>query len=222
VTKNPIVIIGAGGHSKVLADTLLASGHEILGCVSKEAGSAGETIFFSLKLLGGDTDVLNRRPDQIVLVNGIGGIDVSVKRKEVFEFFKKKGYRFLSVIHPSAMIGREVHLEEGVQILAGVVVQTGCRIGKNTIINTKASVDHDCQIEDHVHIAPGATLCGHVWIRTSSHIGTGATIIQKINIGKKAMIAAGSVVVENVPEGARIRGVPAREYVLEGSASNSS
>src|SRR5580693_2753059 len=113
-------------------------------------------------------------------VNGVGSIDSTVLRRKVYEKFREKQFLFEAVLHPSAIIAPEVHTAEGVQIMAGVVVQPGSRLEENVIVNTGARVDHDCLIDAHAHIAPGVTLSGHVHIGRGAHIGTGATVIQGI------------------------------------------
>jgi len=95
--------------------------------------------------------------------------------------------------------------------MAGSVIQPGSVIKKNTIINTKVSVDHDCIIGAHVHLAPGVTISGGVCVEDAVHIGTGALVIQGIHIGKKCLIGAGSLVLNNIKEGSTVFGLPARE-----------
>ena len=98
--------------------------------------------------------------------------------------------------------------------MAGSVIQPGSVIGRNVIINTRTSIDHDCEISDHVHVAPGVTLSGKVKIAAGAHIGTGATVIQGINIGANSMIGAGAVVVSDVAGDSKVIGVPAREVLV--------
>ena len=100
---------------------------------------------------------------------------------------------------------------EGVQLMAGAVIQPNVSIGENTLINTSASIDHDCQIGAHVHIAPGTVLSGNVCVQDETHIGTSATVIQNIKIGTKCTIGAGSVVVKNISDRTLAIGTPARE-----------
>jgi len=94
--------------------------------------------------------------------------------------------------------------------MAGAVVQAGCRIGENVIVNTRASIDHDCDIEAHAHVAPGAVLSGCVHVGERAHIGAGATVIQGLTIGAGAIVGAGAVVVDGIPDGVTVVGVPAR------------
>lgn len=205
----PMIIIGAGGHAKVLIDALLLQGKDIIGIVDKEAEKAG-TNLLGVPVLGDDTVVLNYAADKVVLVNAIGSIRDTALREKVYDNFKKLGYSFSGVIHPSAIVARNITFGEGVQVMAGTVIQTGSSIGANSIINTRASIDHDCVIGEHVHIAPGAVLSGSVKIGKGVHIGTGSSIIQSIQIGAGSTIGAGAVVVGNMPEGIAAFGVPAK------------
>ncbi|HIJ94495.1 MAG TPA: acetyltransferase [Desulfuromonadales bacterium] len=207
----PVIILGAGGHAKVLIDALLSASATIAGIVDPNLALAGTDIL-GVPLLGGDNVVYEYPPSEIRLVNGLGSVGLSVNRQQLFEKFKVTGYKFATVIHPSAVIASGVVLGEGAQVMAGVVIQPGSHIGNNCIINTRASADHDCIIGDHVHIAPGVTMSGGVTVGTCSHIGTGATVIQGLSIGNGCLVAAGAVVTKNIIDGAMVRGVPAREF----------
>lgn len=205
----PVIILGAGGHAKALIDILLMNNTKIIGItVSKE--SMRDSNLYDIPIIGYDEKILDFSSDSILLINGIGTTRSELRRKIVFEHFMGLGYQFGSVIHPSSIISKMAKLSKGVQVMAGSVIQIGSSIGSNTIINTKASVDHDCKIGNHVHIAPGVTLSGGVVIGENSHIGTGATVIQNIKIGENATIAAGSVVIRNIPNNKTVKGVPAK------------
>lgn len=205
----PVIILGGGGHAKVLIDALLASSAVIAGVVDPNPKLAGAKIL-GVRVLGGDDIVNGFPPSEVQLANGLGSIGLPAKRQQIFERFKEMGYKFTTVIHPSAVIASDVVLGEGTQVMAGAVIQPGSRIGINSIINTRASVDHDCLIGDHTHIAPGVTLSGGVKVGTGSHIGTGATVIQGIVVGGQCLVAAGAVVVSNVAENTTVKGMPAR------------
>lgn len=205
----PIIVLGAGGHAKVLIEALLQSGAVIAGVVDPDPSLSGTSVL-GVPLLGGD-DVVNEFPTaDIQLVNGLGSVGHPIRRQHLFEKFKGMGYTFASVTHPASVIASDVVLGEGAQIMAGAVIQPGSRIGVNSIINTCASADHDCMIGDHVHIAPGVTLSGGVTVGQASHVGTGATVIQGIVIGCQCLVAAGAVVVSNVAEKSTVKGIPAR------------
>lgn len=204
-----IIVIGGGGHARVLVDALYCQGVTVLGFTDAEPEKARQAIL-EVRCLGGDDAVLQFKPNEVQLINGLGSVRETSRRQRLFDSFKKMGYTFFSVIHPSAVVAKDVKLGEGAQIMAGAVIQTGSYIGMNTIVNTKASVDHDCVLGEHVHLAPGVTLSGEVKIGTGVHVGTGATIIHGIDIGRNSLIGAGSLVIRDVPENATVLGVPAR------------
>lgn len=206
---HPVIVLGAGGHAKVLIDMLRLRGHEILGIADADAGKHGTT-HAGCRVIGGDDAVLQHDPARIRLVNGVGSTDRPQARRRLFDDFRRRGYVFQSVTHPSTVIAGDTVLEEGVQVMAGAVIQPGSRIGMNAIVNTAASVDHDCTIGAHVHLAPGVVLSGNVRVGAGTHIGTGACVIQGIAIGENCVIGAGAVVLEDIPAGMRAAGVPAR------------
>jgi sugar O-acyltransferase (sialic acid O-acetyltransferase NeuD family) len=206
----PIIILGSGGHAKVLIDVLRIRDIKVVGITSIELQDINKKLN-GINVIGNDEAIFRYSPESVHLVNGIGYTGKTEKRRELFDFFKGKGYSFAGVIHPSAVVSLDVQMDEGVQVMAGAVIQTGSKIKKNTIINTKVSVDHDCVIGSHVHLAPGVTISGGVQVADDVHIGAGATIIQEIRIGKKCLIGAGSLVLNDVKDGATVFGVPARE-----------
>ncbi|NOX49781.1 MAG: acetyltransferase [Gammaproteobacteria bacterium] len=192
----PVIILGAGGHAKVVAEALLQAGVNIVGYVDPGMPSGSEC--FGIRVLGDDSVLSSFAADDIVLVNGIGSMPGEQSRFEVASRMREKGFSFSKVIHPSAVIGGDVVLEEGVQVMAGVVIQPGTHVGQDTIINTGALIDHDCRIGSNCHIAPGVTLSGGVLVDVGAHLGTGATVIQNISIGKNSLVAAGSVVYKDL------------------------
>lgn len=206
--EKPVILLGAGGHAKVLLDILLEQNIEVLGIAEKDGADLPSDVY-GVPVIGNDSDVQQYPPDKVELVNGIGSIGSTVLRQKVYERFKRQGYRFPQVIHPRAVVSRRAELGEGVQIMAGAVVNIGTRIQGNSIINTNASVDHDCDIGAHVHIAPGVTLSGGVTVGDGSHIGTGASVVQGIEIGTNVIVGAGAVVVNNIEAGRKVCGVPA-------------
>lgn len=201
MSKLPIIVVGMGGHAKVVVDTLLMCTANVIGATDPQSDCSQ---LLGISRIGDDSEIEHFSPDQVELVNGIGSVKQPIQRRQLFEKFKAKGYRFASVIHPSAVVSGDVKLGEGVQILAGTVVQAGSQIGENTILNTRVSVDHDCQIAAHVHVAPGATLCGGVRVASDVHIGTGACVVQGVRIGTGVLIGAGSVIVKDVSETDRV------------------
>jgi len=199
-----VVMLGSGGHAKVLSDALLASGISVKNIVDPYF-SESYGFWNEISVLD-DADLLKLNPTDIVLVNGVGSIPPSSTRERLYTQFKNAGFQFLEVVHPTAVLGSVVQLDEGVQIMAGVIIQAGSKIGNNTIINTGARVDHDCKIGSNVHIAPGVVACGGVFIGDHVHIGTGAVIVQGVSVGEGAVIGAGAVVLKDVPEHHKLLG----------------
>lgn len=209
--KLPVLIIGAGGHTRVLIEALTKSHTTILGCLAKEVPSNWVS---TIPFLGNDDVLFRYPPSSVMLVNGIGSISLPEFRREVFLRFKQKGYHFVTVLHPTAILASDVFLGEGAQVMAGAIIQPGSRLGENVIVNTGAVVDHDCNIGAHVHIAPGVVLSGEVSVGEGSHIGTGARVIQRIKIGAGTVVGAGAAVLNNVQSGSMVAGVPARTLRL--------
>jgi len=205
--SKPVVIIGNGGHARVLIDILTMQQREIIGYTAPNE----EHNPYNIPYLGGDDEILKYNQDSIELVNAIGSVSTTRLRTNIFNNFKSKGYNFATVIHPSAIISHKVVLGEGVQIMAGAVIQSFVRIDDNTIINTSASVDHDCYIGQHCHIAPGCVLSGGILIGEETHIGTGTKIIQNVTIGKNVIVGAGSLVLRDIKDNRKVYGSPAEE-----------
>lgn len=206
--SKPVIIIGAGDHAKVLLDILLEQDVTVIGLTDKNI-SKGNCIY-GVSVIGDDSEILKYETDEIELVNGIGSVGNTSIRQKVFSSLKEKGYVFRSVIHESSIISKRTKLGEGVQLLAGTIVNTEAEIGDNTIINTKTSIDHGCVIGKHCHIAPGCSFSGCVKVGDGTHIGTGTSIIQGINIGKNVLIGAGSLVIHNIDDNEKAFGIPAR------------
>lgn len=204
------VLIGGGGHASVCLDLMMRQHMDAIGYVALEPS---ERMNRFLPYLGTDERIFNYDPDDILLVNGLGFTTHSDVRIKIFQMFKERGYRFATLIHDSAVIARDVDIGEGAQIMAGAVLQPSVKVGRNVIVNTRASVDHDCRLEPHVHVAPGSTLCGGVTVGEASYIGAGSVLVQNIRIGERCVIGAGSVVIRDVPSFTTVYGVPAKERI---------
>jgi len=204
-----VVIIGAGGHARVIAEILRLSGKcEIIGLL--DSALVGKKIG-EFSVLGGDKLLPRLRADGVTLAFiGVGGTGDNLPRMKIFERTSALGFNFANAIHPSAIISTSVKFTQGIAVMACAVINPDAVIGDNVIINTGAIVEHDCQIRAHVHISPGAVLCGGVRIGIGAHVGAGATIRQNISIGEYAVVGAGAVVVKDVPAHSIVAGVPAR------------
>jgi sugar O-acyltransferase (sialic acid O-acetyltransferase NeuD family) len=192
----------------VLIDCLQRQGIAIAGCLDADP-ILHDKLIGGVKVLGDDAVLSSYSPQDVLLVNGIGSTRSMDVRRAIFQKLSARNYSFAKVVHDSAIIGDSTVLGEGVQVMAGAIVQTACKIGANAIINSGVIVDHDCVIGDHVHLAPGTVLSGAVQVGSGTHIGTGAVIVQGIKIGTGCLIAAGAVVIQNVPDDSTAFGVPA-------------
>ena len=204
--KKPIIIIGAGGHSRVVIDALLLCNENVLGILDNDSNLHGKKIL-GINVLGDDSYIEKYKTNEIYLVNAIASTSSLTLRKRIYDFFSNKGFHFTKVIHPSAIVSPFAKLSNDIQIFAGAIIQPECIIGVNTIINTKTSIDHNGVIGNHCHIAPGCTLSGTVQIGDCSHLGTGSSVIQNITIGRNVLVGAGSVVLKNISKNAKVYGL---------------
>ncbi|MBF0184239.1 MAG: acetyltransferase [Magnetococcales bacterium] len=207
-----LILLGCGGHGRVLLSTLQGLGwmERLLGVLDPDPQRIMQQ-GCPAPLLGDDGYLARLPPPSVRLLNGIGSVRSTDKRRMVYQKLRQQGYAFAALIHPTAWLAESVSQAQGVQVMAAAVVQNGCQLGENVLLNTRAVVDHECLLQAHVHVATGAVLCGNVEVGEGAHIGAGATVIQGIRIGAGACIGAGAVVVRDVPPGATVVGVPARE-----------
>ena len=202
-----VYLLGGGGHGRVVLDALLTNGVKVAGILDPRL-QLGQKVF-DVPVMGGD-DWLDRvTPAEAALANGLGANPRSRNRVEIFLHWKRIGFRFLTLHHPSALLGRDSLFAEGCQIMAGAVLQCRVNVGVNAVINTGASVDHDCYIGAHVFVSPGATLCGEVRVDDEAFIGASAVILPGIEIGRGTVVGAGAVVTRSVAEGLVVGGNPA-------------
>ena len=190
-----VIIIGSGGHARVIADIIKKSGDEIVGFLDDNADIQGKTIFDGKIVLGDTSEESVKKYSDCYFIIGIGSNRV---RKIISE--KYSNLKWYTAIHPSSIIGSEVSINEGTAIMAGTIINTGTVVGKHCIVNTSSSLDHDNILEDYVHISPGSHLAGTVKINEGTWICAGVTIINNITIGKNNVIGAGATVIRNIEE----------------------
>lgn len=202
--KDKLLIIGASGHAKVVADIALLSKRykEIVFIDDRDCSKE-----FGNKYIG-KTDLAEKMLDDYELFVAIGNSKI---RSILMGRYSNADYPTL--IHPNAVISPSVNVGKGTVIMAGAVVNADSIIGDGVIINTSSSVDHDCVVENFSHIAVGAHLCGTVNIGNHTWIGAGATVINNINICSECIVGAGAVVVKDIQESGTYIGVPANKSV---------
>jgi UDP-perosamine 4-acetyltransferase len=206
----PIILLGGGGHARVLIDLLLESGsHTPAGILDPELEIGSQVK--GVPVLGSDRELAQLRGQGIQhAVVAVGSTRSTQLRRTLFEQARELGFQQPPLVHPSAILAPSVSLAEGVQVMAGAIIQSETRLGAGVVVNTGARIDHDCQIEQHAFLAPGVILSGGVTVGENAFLGAGAVVIQGRQIGNNAVVAAGAVVVRDVEDGALVKGVPAK------------
>ena len=197
-----IVIVGASGHGKVVADIARLNGYEDIVFLD-DANSSG---FCSGYPVVGGSELIDSLEGEFFVAIGS-----AVVRERIYAQLKRADKSVPTLIHPSAVIGSRVTIGEGSVVMAGAVINPETLIGKGCIINTCSSVDHDNNLGDFVHVAVGAHLCGTVCVGDKTWIGAGATISNNVSICNDCTIGAGAVVVKNIEEKGTYVGVPVRK-----------
>ena len=203
--RDRVVILGGGGHAKVVIDILeQAGGFDIAGFISPDARP--EEIC-GYRRLGSDAIL------EEILRTGVQSAFVAIGdnqlRSERIAGLRRQGFTLVNAISPAATISRYATLCTGIAVMPGAVINAGSLIQDGAIVNTNASVDHDCVIGACAHLAPGATLAGWVHLGDGAFLGTGASVIPKISIGRWTTVGAGAVVVSDLPDHVVAMGVPA-------------
>lgn len=201
-----VVIIGAGGHAKVIADIIVKSGDRVYGFLDDNL-EIGTTIANNeqFKIIG-KIEKINKLKENTNLEFVIAIGDNTV-RKNIAENYNVKYY---TAIHPSSIIALDVSIEEGTVVMANAVINTSAKIGRHCIVNTGVIIEHDNIIENYVHVSPNATLCGTVKIGECTHIGANATVKNNTEICNKCIIGAGALVIKNIKERGTYVGVPVK------------
>jgi len=189
------VLIGAGGHGKVIAEIL------------KLIGVSNYVFYDKFLLPDPDRFITNVLPISNHETKFLVCIGNNRLRKENVSMISNQ---FGIVIHPSSIVSSSVVIEAGTVVLANAVINSFVKIGKHCIINSNSTIEHDCVIEDFVHVSPGATICGNVHVGCGTQIGAGAVIIPGLKIGSWSTIGAGAVVIQDVPDNVIVVGNPAK------------
>lgn len=209
--KEKLILIGGGGHCRVILDTLnKINKYKLIGII--DLGVKIGMSIYDIPIVGTDNDLPK------IFRNGVRNCFISIgstgnpkERVKIYKITKNIGYNHPNIISPDSIISPRAVLGSGNFIGPGVIINSGARIGNNCIINTGAIVEHDCIISDFVHLSPGATLSGTANIGKNTHIGTASVIIQKIKVGDNCMIGAGSVVTKDIKDGVFAYGNPCKK-----------
>jgi len=202
-----VVILGAGGHAKSIADIVLKSNDEVIGFLDDNIEKYTVVIKSKeIKVLGKVNDSLEIAKEQdIFFVIGIGNNKI---REKIAEQYNLKYY---TAIHPTSVIAEDVQIGEGTVIMANTVINVGASIGKHCIINTGATVEHDNIIEDYAHLSPSVALSGTVKVGKYTHLGTGAKVRNNINITSNVIVGVGGIVVKDIQESGTYVGMPVKK-----------
>jgi UDP-perosamine 4-acetyltransferase len=200
-----LLLLGAGGHARVLQELLSLQGTAVEGYLAPTS----ESRLHGAEWLGDDDALRDIDPSGVLLVNGIGSTEAGGRRRSAYRVATGFGFEFLRVIDASAIVRPSAVIGEGVQVLAGAIVNSNTVIGENTIVNSGSIVEHDSILAANVHVSPGAVLGGGVRVGDGSHIGLGARVLQGVSIGSDCTIGAGAVVTHDFGDGVVAVGVPA-------------
>lgn len=202
-----LLVYGAGGHGKVVADAALAAGFHLVGFGDDDPARADQRVLALPVCAIGLSDTARYcRDNDCHSVIAIGNNRV---RARVFRALRDLGVAMATVIHPRAVVAASATVGHGTVVFANAVVNPMARVGENAIVNTAAAIDHDCTVGDHTHLAPGARTGGTVRIGEGTMLGIGACVRESTDIGAWSMIGMGSVVVGDLPDRVVAFGNPA-------------
>lgn len=201
-------LIGGGGHARAVLAAALAAGVRVRGILDPTL-PVGQLVF-GVPVLGGDDYLCSADANGAPWINGLGANPNTAGREGLFRKLQPR-HEAMIVTHPSAVVERAASIGEGAQLMAGCVIQPGVHVGINCVVNSAASIDHDCHLEPHSFIGPGAVLSGGIVVGEGAFIGAGAVILPGVRIGSGAIVAAGAVIIADVADRAIVAGNPSRQ-----------
>ncbi|SFG17250.1 sugar O-acyltransferase, sialic acid O-acetyltransferase NeuD family [Halopelagius inordinatus] len=203
-----IIIVGAGGHSRVVYDILRADRNVAVSAFVDNSPRGSEETIMGVPVIG-DHDVL----PEYVKKNDVAGFIVAVGdndiRQQHFETMTDMGLEPVSAIHPDATISETANIGPGTVIASGSIITTNAKVGENAIVNTGSVIEHESEVGDHAHVGPGTTVAGRVRIGDGTFVGMGSSVTDYTTIGENSTIGAGSVVLDDVESDTVVAGAPA-------------
>jgi sugar O-acyltransferase (sialic acid O-acetyltransferase NeuD family) len=206
MTTSRLLVLGAGGHGRAVADVAVECGWTVVGFTDPARERPG--------VVGDDGTVRDfvRAGTIDGAVVGVGSVALA-RRVELFRLLKAEGAPAPTLVHPRATVSRSCRIGEGAVVFAGSVLGAGVRIGDNAVVYSGALVEHDCRLADHVYLGPGVVLSGSIAVERRAFLGSGAVVLPGVTIGEAAVVAAGAVVTRDVAAGETVVGTPARAVV---------
>ncbi len=204
------MILGAGGHARVVLDALRSTGERDVAAVLDPDRALHGTVLDGVRIVGGDdrlVDYPSASHDVVIAVVRFGR---GVVRHALLEQVRSLGYQIATVVHISATVSPFATVGAGAQLMAGAIVHPGATVGEDAIVNTGAVVEHDCLVGRGAHLAPRALLGGRVVVGERAQLGLGCVILPGLHVGDGAIVGAGAVVTKNVTEHTMVIGTPAR------------
>ena len=195
MTENPVIVLGGGGHARVLISELRLLNYRIEGVLDPNLG-VGKTVSGG-EVVGSDEQLDRYKPSEIRLIIGIGRTVRNCRRTYLLDYGVGKEFVFEKVLSKNAVIHDDVKVGEGVQVVSGAVVQAGTTIGAHSVLNTSSSLDHDCLVGSNVWISPGVTVCGGVTLEENVFLGAGVVVLPGCVVSRDSVIRAGTVVTQS-------------------------
>ncbi len=204
----PIVVVGAGGHARVVIDALQAAKARVVSILDRNPSLWG-TQMLGVPVMSED-EWAATADDTVSVVIAVVGFGEGLVRRRLVRDWSARGSKFATVIHPGAVVSPHAKVGAGAQVMARAVLNPGANVGAHAIVNTSTVVEHDCVIGEGTHLSPGVVLGGGVRIGPWAQVGLQATVLPGISIGEGAIVGAGAVVNSDVPANTLVTGVPAR------------
>ncbi len=198
-----LLVIGSGGHARTILELAFLNQFHVVGIIDVNYKDVEESIL-DTPVIGGieQLERFDSSDTQVFIAMG-----ENTERSQLFNDVLGAGYTIPNLIHPSAIVSKTAKIEQGVAVCAGCIINPMVHVCNGAIVNTGSIVDHETEIGQFVHVAPGANIAGRVVVGDRTFVGIGASIVDKLNIGEDVIIGAGTVVLNDIPSGSKVVGV---------------